>query len=839
MKTIRASILSLALLIGPVSQAAPVQAAGPQARPKRIVLPSGATWREQLAAREVVRYLFLRTGVLLPITTARQAGPECRQAIVLGRFDSPLIRDLGTRASLGSALAGLGPQEYWLKTVSLSNRPILLLTGRDDLGVLYAAYRLAERLGVRFYLHGDVLPDAQAPLAMPVLDERASPLFELRGIQPFHDFPEGPDWWNRDDYLAVIGQLPKLRMNFLGLHTYPEGGPNAEPTVWIGLPDDVADSGEVRSSYPSSYQNTLRGNWGYSPKKTGQYTMGSSQLFERDDFGAEVMWGNMPQPTSPDGSNQVFDRTASLLAAAFGHARRVGVKTCVGTETPLALPQALRDRVRSRGKDPSDPATIREVYAGLFERIQRAYPLDYYWFWTPEGWTWEGTKDEQVARTVDDLKAAVEVAARLHVPFHLATCGWVLGPQQDRALFDKVLPKDVAVSCINREVGRTPVDKGFADVNGRGKWAIPWMEDDPGLTSPQLWVGRMRRDAADARRYGCNGLMGIHWRTRVLGPAVSALAQAAWTQPLPEGTTDFYRDWAEHEFGPEVGIQAGTIFERIDGRLPRPSDWVDGPGGIRPDPRPWDLVAKDYAFVDELGALLPGVQGDGDRDRFAWWLNTFRYMKAMGKANCVWAQYNEAMHMVKAEVEAANQKKLAMEVALPLRRQLVAAVTELYQDLLATVSTTGELGTIMNWEAHNLPGLLDQPGEELAKVLGEALPADAQLPPGYRGPLRIIVPTVRTAVNAGEPIHLRVLVLAEELPKAAVVQWRALGKGGYSTVSLDRVARGVYAVDLRAAGPGQMAIEYYVEVQPREGKSVRFPATAPRLNQTVVVCPAD
>ena len=82
------------------------------------------------------------------------------------------------------------------------------------------------------------------------------------GIQPFHDFPEGPDWWNRDQYLAVIGQLPKLRMNFFGLHTYPEERPNAEPTVWIGLPGDIGANGKVRSSYPSSYMNTLRGNWG-------------------------------------------------------------------------------------------------------------------------------------------------------------------------------------------------------------------------------------------------------------------------------------------------------------------------------------------------------------------------------------------------------------------------------------------------------------------------------------------------------------------------------------------------------------------------------------------------
>ncbi len=55
-------------------------------------------------------------------------------------------------------------------------------------------------------------------------------------------------------------------MNFLGLHTYPEERPNAEPTVWIGLPGDVGQGGKVKFSYPSSYHNSLRGNWGYAPE---------------------------------------------------------------------------------------------------------------------------------------------------------------------------------------------------------------------------------------------------------------------------------------------------------------------------------------------------------------------------------------------------------------------------------------------------------------------------------------------------------------------------------------------------------------------------------------------
>ena len=98
-------------------------------------------------------------------------------------------------------------------------------------------------------------------------------------------------------------------------------------------------------------------------------------------------------------------------------------------------------------------------------------------------------KEEQIKATMDDLAHAIAAREKVQAPFKLATCGWVLGPQQDRAMFDKVLPKDVAVSCINRQVGYTPVDAGFAEVQGRSKWAIPWMEDDPALERAAV-VGR-------------------------------------------------------------------------------------------------------------------------------------------------------------------------------------------------------------------------------------------------------------------------------------------------------------------------------------------------------------
>ncbi|UCG59702.1 MAG: hypothetical protein JSU70_09325 [Phycisphaerales bacterium] len=983
-----------------------------------IVCPQNAAMPERLAAKEIRRYLYLRTGKLLPIVSAQSELPSRTSLIVVAEKDQPAARVLMPEdARLAVPLGSLGPQQYLLMTVARGEQRILLIAGGDPIGTLYGAYRFAEHLGVRFYLHGDTIPDERIVLSLPELDERGRPLFNVRGIQPFHDFPEGPDWWNTDDYKAVIAQLPKLRMNFLGLHTYPQGGAGPEPTVWIGLAEDAGPDGKVRFSSPSSYQNTLRGNWGYSAKKTGMFSFGAAELFERDDYGPEVMFGMMPWPETLEQRDELFNRVGDMLGEAFEWACALGVKTCVGTEIPLVIPDVVKERIRALGKDPAKPAVVQEVYEGMFRRIMKAYPLDYYWFWTPEDWTWRDPKDEQVEATLTDLRAAMAAAENVDAQFTLATCGWVLGPPSNRALFDQVLSKDMPISCINRNVGFSPVEPGFAHAKGRPKWAIPWMEDDPAMIIPQLWVGRMRRDAADALAYGCTGLLGIHWRTRILGPNVSALAHAAWDQhgwnpdigktieppdpeliegreggnvanfpnnpiadteddPLyqsvtwdvkayrlrvPNGTytvtlkfcephydakgkrvfsvtlqdkkvidrldvfgevgknraldytfegvnvlndimkigfvseveypciaafviqgqgfstkvncggpaykdydedmapsaedtrsrdlpaDDLYGAWALTQFGPEAAEPIAELFSRLDGgpvttmsgqrktNLPRPSTWVNGPGGITPDERPWEQVSKEYQFVDELADLRPQVKGAGNRERFDYWLNNFRYLRAVGRVNCTWARFNGAMKKVKEEKDPEAQKELALKTALPIRRELIEQVADVHRHLLATVTTTGGMGTVANWQQHLMPTLLTQPGQELAQILGEELPADAMPHNRLDGPPRIIVPTLRSSLTTGEDLKLKVILLGAGEPQDAALYWRQLGRKKFNRITLSHIARSVYSAKVPAQMIGHSDLEYHIVAHSAIGREIVFPAGAPRANQTVVV----
>ena len=69
---------------------------------------------------------------------------------------------------------------------------------------------------------------------------------------------------------------------------------------------------------------------------------------------------------------------------------------------------------------------------------------------------------------------------------------------------------------------------------------------------------------------------------------------------------------------------------------------------------------------------------------------------------------------------------------------------------------------------------------------------------------------------------------------AGTLNCRALGEGRFARVPLNHVARRVYRVTIPAAPRGATAIEYYIEAD-AGGATLVWPATAPNMNQTVVI----
>ena len=383
--------------------------------------------------------------------------------------------------------------------------------------------------------------------------------------------------------------------------------------------------------------------------------------------------------------------------------------------------------------------------------------------------------------------------------------------------------------------------------------------------------------------------MALHWRTLIYEPAADALARAGWDQsgwnpefgkenPLPPPSTfpmdkvvkaggyvargpegskyigspvslrgepggdhrphalpvdDLYADWALACFGREVAKEAASIFIELDTFIPLPDRW--GSRGLKPDSRPWNFVSKEFAFVDRFEKLRSRVKGAGNRERFDFWCNQFLYTRATAHARCKWAEYLAVEEQHTQEKDPAKQRELVVQKVVPAHMALLAAVEEAYGFLLATVTDIGGMQTVLNWEGLQNLLSLEKSAKWLKDYLGDNLKEDVFPSKSYKGDPRIIVPTVRTLLEKGEPLRLKVIVLDNQPASSVQLHWRPIGEKAFRSAKIQHVARAVYNIKLPSPGTD---FEYYIEAKMADGKMCSWPATAPEQYQTVVVMPS-
>lgn len=827
-----------------------------------VVYPAKGDPKEMLAAKETRRYIYLRSDQRLdvrPVTSLPVSG----DLILVAANGNGLLK------SLRDAI-GYEPRdgETLLKSVATDGRHILVVSGADADATLRAAYRYAEKLGIGFDLAGDAIPDAKMELSLSGFDEVGRPLFETLGILPFHDFYQGPDFWNARDYRSVISQLPKLGMNFIGLKTYPEYssyeeraqeihpiGP--ELTVWIGLPEDVNPDGSVKWSYPAYFAHTKRPNgiWGYAPLGVDEFQTAAKQIFERDDYGPDVMGEKID--TDLAGRNAAFNRTGAMFGSAFAHAKRLGVKTAIGTELPMGveksgvevaedwvrgMPTALQVYMKDKGLDPKDPKVVKDIYKGIFTRIMKTHDLDYYWLWTWEVWQRYDMNPTQIDALKQDIALAREALDELGNPFQIAMAGWKIGSADNPAEFDdpQVLPYDAPIMGLWDEA------ESFEDLSDRRKkWPGTWFEEDWGLAQPQLGIGRIWSDLHAALKKECHGLIAKHWRTRILSPNVGAMRDLSWTygatsdppkralpEPKGEWWEDYYKRWATTQFGPNVGAEAGAIFASLDkaglrnpGGLPLINTWdTDGesqssPAAIRPNEnQSWQTARKNYAFVDKLEVLRSRIVGQGNRERFDYFLKTFQVMRLMGECGIVRHQFETAM------------SEGWYTQALAARAEMARLFENMMRLHLEKATNASDLGEIVNLEALNWHQLVMMKwDEELEAGLGKPIPETASPSDEYTGAPLIRVLGLETQVDKGQPLDLSVIALGMD-NSPPVLKFRPLGRGAWREVPVIREARRVFSASIP---PQTEDFEYYLE-----SSGAMFPVTANSdtpIYQTVVV----
>jgi hypothetical protein len=79
---------------------------------------------------------------------------------------------------------------------------------------------LAPILPINQPLHFFYFPFTHQRAAVdPRFLHTAWPVFGIRGLQPFHDFFSGPDWWSEDEHKRVLESISLMKGNFIAFHT--------------------------------------------------------------------------------------------------------------------------------------------------------------------------------------------------------------------------------------------------------------------------------------------------------------------------------------------------------------------------------------------------------------------------------------------------------------------------------------------------------------------------------------------------------------------------------------------------------------------------------------------
>lgn len=133
------------------------------------------------------------------------------------RFVIGLVDDAHVQRACPS-LPALSSQGHLVRKVDDTT---MLLAGGSGSAVGWAVYELAQRLGVRYLLHGDVLPLPGPALVLPQVDQVFEPRLSLRSWRQMSELGYGPIMWTLDEHKRVLGQLFKLKYNSVHFSSWP------------------------------------------------------------------------------------------------------------------------------------------------------------------------------------------------------------------------------------------------------------------------------------------------------------------------------------------------------------------------------------------------------------------------------------------------------------------------------------------------------------------------------------------------------------------------------------------------------------------------------------------
>jgi septum formation topological specificity factor MinE len=779
-----------------------------------------ATELEVQAAKELQSFLYSISQKKLAIRKLANGKTDGRPAIIVGTVKS-LSKFTGDFPKQVARLEKGSNEAFDLCIGAHKGAPTALILGNEPIGALYGAYTFLEKLGLGFYLGGDVFPGANVPLQVAEMDEFWNPALPIRGSVIWINFLNSPMTWDLEDYKYFFDQMVKMKANLV---SFPEYG--------YGL-TDYAEGGKLVPGLPLATSENY--GWGtVRGMKTAEFGFGTGEFFTGPAYGSKAS-------VEAKDDQDAIRRSQELFEQAVAYAQQRGIKVSLGFQLDGL---------------PTD-ASLKDVASRLRVLVTKYPWIEYIWFWQAEAvsvdphFTTDVAVSDQIKKQaahfayLKDEKRALEggrMAVYIQEAYkalkdiapkkRVVISGWG-GDKWLRFsdLFpglDEILPKEVVFSALdNIDPSWEPnVSQFYGKLpDDRERWAIPWWESDGGGSRhdqfmPECNVKAFSVLLPDVIKKGCKGVLGIHWRSRGVEDVAAYMMDFAWN-PTNTSCESFWWDFALRCFGEADAPEMSKLLMDLEALGPR---WTGGGGQAECAGFTWmaDPPAPKEENLKTLQTIRQKLQVIVEHDRKAG--NTQYLDRVERLINTIdWVTlYDEAaMQVLQAEAKSSQDKQAAAEMLLkaPLGKAM-----QVYTRLLYTRSDWGVLATV-NVKAYAA-------FEKLYKqCIGAAVPgsdvtADLPIQVAFKEPNKI--------ATQSEPLPVQIVATGGKSIESVKVFYRPLGEGEFVSMPMTRGFRNVYQAAIPGTAVTEKGLEYYIEVKGAGGQLFRVPKGLPSIAVTIV-----
>jgi len=367
---------------------------------------------------------------------------------------------------------------------------------------------------------------------------------------------------------------------------------------------------------------------------------------------------------------------------------------------------------------------------------------------------------------------------------------------------------------------------------------------------PQFRASRLQSSMERARGFGCQGMLGIHWRHRVVDPTATYFARAAWDKSLT--SAENYRHYCNTQAVDARAAELATIFEDADRHHTISSTFLgarDKNGfasvnSITPDFNEafnYDDAEPELAVLDQqrataskLKELTARAASPIERDRigyFSGFINMMvPYCDAFELAHKVGAFLKQAV-VLRDQSKDTEARTLIVENAVPLWLKMAPMVRDTmvtYQSIVATRNDQGQLASMQNKFVRIALERLRLSIKEFAGELPPSMEAAYAAAISTEGAnrIRLFVPTRPSLLNAGESVRLFIVVPGLTEVIDIKLYSRRLGEQHWTSIAANHAGRAVYTAQLGPFQAIDATIEYYAAA-PGDPATMSAPPQAP------------